>query len=73
MIMSKVAVAYMEELESLFEEYTEEINVGYGSDYFSDELLFEIEEEYKEVCFSRPVWNHDFNKKMVVEIVQNHL
>ena len=71
--MSKVAVAYMEELESLFEEYTEEINVGYGSDYFGDELLFSIEEEYKELCFSQPVWNHTFNKKMVVEIIQNHL
>ena len=71
--MSKVAEAYMEELETLFEEYTEEINVGYGSDYFGDELLFEIEGEYKEVCFNQPVWSRDFNKKMVVEIVQNHL
>ena len=71
--MSKVAEAYMEELESLFEEYTEKINVGYGSDYFGDELLFEIEEEYKELCFSQSVWDHDFNKKMVVEIIQNHL
>ena len=71
--MSKVAEAYMEELEHLFEEYTEEINVGYGSDYFGDELLFSIEEEYKELCFSQPVWNHDFNKKIVVEIIQNHL
>ena len=71
--MSKVSGAYMEELENLFEEYTEEINVGYGSHYFGDELLFEIEEEYKEICFSQPVWNHDFNKKMVVEIIQNHL
>ena len=71
--MSRVAEAYMEELESLFEEYTEEITVGYGSDYFGDELLFEIEEEYKDLCFSQPVWNHDFNKKIVVEIIQNHL
>ena len=71
--MSKVSGAYMEELENLFEEYTEKINVGYGSDYFGDELLFSIEEEYKELCFSQPVWNHTFNKKMVVEIIQNHL
>ena len=71
--MSRVAEAYSEELETLFEEYTEEINVGYGSDYFGDELLFEIEEEYKELCFYQSVWDHDFNKKMVVEIVQNHL
>ena len=71
--MSKVAEAYNEELEALFEEYTEEINVGYGSDYFGDGLLFSIEEEYKEICFSRPVWDHAFNKKMVIEIIQNHL
>ena len=49
--MSKVAEAYNEELETLFEEYTNRLCVGYGSDYFGDELLFEIEEEYKEVCF----------------------
>ena len=71
--MSKVAEAYNEELEALFEEYTEEISVGYGSDYFSDEFLFKIEEEYKELCFSQPVWNHVFNKKMVIEIIQDHL
>ena len=71
--MSKVAEAYNEELEALFEEYTEEISVGYGSDYFGDEFLFKIEEEYKELCFSQPVWNHAFNKKMVIEIIQDHL
>ena len=71
--MSKVAEAYNEELEALFEEYTEEIGVGYGSDYFGDEFLFKIEEEYKELCFSQPVWNHAFNKKMVIEIIQDHL
>ena len=71
--MSRVAEAYNEELEVLFEEYTEKINVGYRSNYFGDELLFEIEEEYKEVCFNQSVWNHDFNRKMVVEIIQNHL
>ena len=71
--MSKVAEAYNEELETIFEEYTERLCVGYGSDYFDDELLFSIEEEYKELCFSQPVWNHDFNKKIVVEIIQNHL
>ena len=47
--MSKVAEAYNEELEALFEE------------------------EYKELCFSQPVWNHAFNKKMVIEITQDHL
>ena len=71
--MSKVSGAYMEELENLFEEYTEKINVGYGSEYFGDELLFSIEEEYKEICFSQPVWSHAFNKKMVIEIIQDHL
>ena len=71
--MSKVAEAHNEELETLFEEYIEEINVGYGSDYFGDELLFEIEGEYKDICLNQPVWNHEFNKKMVIEIIQDHL
>jgi len=71
--MSKIADVYIEELETLFEEYTEKINVGYRSDYFGDETLFEIEEEYIRICLSQPVWSRTFNKKMVIEIIQDHL